>query len=123
MYSIGFCLLLALAVDRLQRACSTVPRLVVWAVVLGVLALYGTRSWARNEDWRTPRVLYLSSLEAAPSNAKLHHNAAYYMDTATEAVRHRRHGAWVHREIDMELAVQRGGGVASVLCRFNNDAG
>lgn len=74
-----------MAFDRIQRACSAVPRSLVWAGLACVLAWYAGRTWSRNEDWSTPRAIYLSSLEAAPDNAKLHHNAAYYLDMETEA--------------------------------------
>eukprot|EP00049_Salpingoeca_infusionum_P026766 m.27817 g.27817 ORF g.27817 m.27817 type:complete len:648 (+) comp8977_c0_seq2:32-1975(+) len=48
------------------------------ALLVIVVALYFSRSYERNEDWQSEIKLYESGLLAAPTNAKLHHNYAYY---------------------------------------------
>eukprot|EP00051_Salpingoeca_urceolata_P005947 m.79074 g.79074 ORF g.79074 m.79074 type:complete len:911 (+) comp14612_c0_seq1:120-2852(+) len=79
--SVGFCLLLVIAWDRWlgqTEALSISNKLfavIAFACVLG----YGTRTMLRNEDWRDELSIYSAGVQAAPLNAKLHHNAAYYL--------------------------------------------
>ncbi|EGD78785.1 hypothetical protein PTSG_01761 [Salpingoeca rosetta] len=76
---IGFCLLLIIGARVLAGNRPLHWRSYAAALLALVVAAYSFRTHTRNEDWKDELSLYRSGLIAAPTNAKLHHNAAYYM--------------------------------------------
>ena len=76
--SMGACILVARFVHR-WRAAILIP------VVAAVVGLLSKRTWDQNQVWTSESSLYLSALEAYPSNAKAHFNyAASIMDKDKE---------------------------------------
>lgn len=70
--SIGFCLLLALALHAVaHRLAPQRPRLVLALLVLGVVGPYVLKARAQNEVWRDDETLFMQSLKVCPSSAKL----------------------------------------------------
>jgi len=67
--SIGFCLLLAYALQRLRRIQGWGPA-AARALAGALLALYAARTWLRNPDWSTPERLFTSALRVCPNSAK-----------------------------------------------------
>ena len=57
-------------------------------LALAAIAALAARTWAQNPVWASEQTLYLSALQAYPSNAKAHFN--YGTTLAGEADVHRR---------------------------------
>ena len=66
--SAGFCLLAALAWNRLRER----QRTLAFGVLAILVALLGVRTVVRNRDWRDNRTLYSAQVTNAPSSAKTH---------------------------------------------------
>lgn len=71
--SIGFCLLLALGLERLLRAR---PRALLVALSLFV-ALHGARAALRTSEWQSNERLYLADLPRSPNSARVQNNAGF----------------------------------------------
>ena len=52
-------------------------RRLIWAVVLGVVVLCGTRTIVRNRDWHSDARLFAAVLAHYPDNARAHDNLAF----------------------------------------------
>ena len=76
--SVGFCLLIGVACDRVRQHSSFSPRLGRWlprfglALVLVICTLLTLRTHVRNRDWMSTETLMRSSLETVPGSAKVH---------------------------------------------------
>lgn len=72
--SFGFCLVVALGLERLRaRAPTGALRALVIALIVAVLGAGAARSIARNRDWRDAVSLWTAALEATPeSSNKIH---------------------------------------------------
>ncbi len=70
--SVGWALLVADGSGRLMR----IPRYrrASAAALLGILAAFAVRTWARNADWKSNATLYRSMVRTAPDSAKAHFN-------------------------------------------------
>lgn len=71
--SIGFCVLVSLAANRLSEKCNR--RLVVfglWAVVV----VFAAKTIVRAREWRTEDTLFKSAIRVCPNNAKIYYNIA-----------------------------------------------
>lgn len=92
--SLGFCLLIALAWNRVwQRR----QRLALGLAVVIVAAL-SVRTIVRNRDWKDNRTLYSAQMRAAPNSAKTHQNMALaYMDAKQLEL--------ARRELEIELRI------------------
>jgi tetratricopeptide (TPR) repeat protein len=71
--SIGFCLLLALGLERLLRSR---PRALLVALGL-VIALHGARAALRTFEWNSEERLYLADLPRSPNSARVQNNAGF----------------------------------------------
>lgn len=78
--SMGFCLLVAGAVNRVSFPTGFRWQSQAGAVMIFVLFLYSARTVVRNQDWLDEVSLFGSGVRVAPNNAKLHHNYAYYSE-------------------------------------------
>ena len=69
--SIGFCIILGLAADRLLRS---TPRhgAIALGAMLALAAAHGTLTVQRNPDWHSDRTLSISSVRAAPHVPRSH---------------------------------------------------
>jgi len=84
--SVGFCLIGAVALDRIRTARS--ERLAV-AILAVVACLFATRIVTRNLDYRNDRTFWTAVSKAAPRNARAYINLGYntyYAGNAPEAV-------------------------------------
>src|SRR5580704_3111930 len=74
--SVGFCLLVALAWNRLLtwNWLREQQRTVAWAVLAVVVAALGVRTVARNRDWKDNLTLYSAAVRAVPHSAKMHYD-------------------------------------------------
>jgi tetratricopeptide (TPR) repeat protein len=70
--SLGFCLLLALAVTTLAGAPRT--KLIATGAFLLLLLGYATRTVLRNRDWRTDVTLFASAVRTSPDSTGAHLN-------------------------------------------------
>jgi protein O-mannosyl-transferase len=70
--SAGFCLLVALGWNWLERR----QRFLGWAVLATVVLALAVRTVVRNRDWRDDFTLYSSAVRAVPYDAKMHSNLA-----------------------------------------------
>jgi tetratricopeptide (TPR) repeat protein len=72
--SFGFCLVLALGLERLRARATAGPlRALVVALIIAVLCAGAARSVVRNRDWRDPVSLWTAALEAAPEGSSTIH--------------------------------------------------
>lgn len=75
--SAGFCLLAALGLLWMNNH----RRMLGWAVLGAIVAVFGARTLARNLDWRDDMSLYSAGVLASPNSAKMHANLGkQYMD-------------------------------------------
>lgn len=70
--SAGFCLMLALAWQWLQRK----EQKAAWGVLAVVVLALSVRTVARNRDWKGPFALFSADVRAVPNDAKIHANLA-----------------------------------------------
>jgi len=68
--SAGFCLLLALIWDFLEKR----KRVLAWVVLIVLVAALGTRSAIRNRDWRDDFSLFSADVRTVPGSARAHVN-------------------------------------------------
>ena len=74
--SVGFCLALALALDRGAAALGGRREGVAFALAVVLIVVgNGARTMVRNQDWKNGDTLTLHDVVAAPAGAKLHYNA------------------------------------------------
>lgn len=76
--SVGFCLLVALALRALAHALPLSPsraRASLWIALTVLVALHGARTVVRNRDWLSEERLFLHDLAISPTSAKVQHNA------------------------------------------------
>jgi tetratricopeptide (TPR) repeat protein len=102
--SVGFCLLLGLAFDRLARYAG--PR-AAWAGLALVLVAFSARTIVRNRDWKDSETLWLSVIETAPECARGHYNLGIVY--AQRAAREDPGGAgqlWTHAAACMKQALK-----------------
>ena len=71
--SAGYCLLLALG---LQKLCNRVPVQYALVAFTVLISLFLARSWTRSVEWKTETSLFRSALHVCPLNAKVHYNIA-----------------------------------------------
>ena len=71
--SAGYCLLLALG---LQKLCNRVPVQYALLAFTVLISLFFARSWTRSVEWKTETSLFRSALHVCPLNAKVHYNIA-----------------------------------------------
>jgi tetratricopeptide (TPR) repeat protein len=71
--SIGFCLLIALGLERVLRS---YPRALLVALSL-VVALHGVRAAVRTPEWKSNERLYLADLPRSPNSARVQSNAGF----------------------------------------------
>ncbi|HSJ96616.1 MAG TPA: tetratricopeptide repeat protein, partial [Myxococcota bacterium] len=103
--SLGFCVALAWAWKRLDtrlrgpESRSLRPHPLAAAALGIVLALYGARTWLRNQDWRDALTLFAATVESSPDSAAAHYNygATLYQQKRDPA------GALPHLERALEL--------------------
>lgn len=69
--SAGFCLLVAIGLQRLSVRFGNRFLLPVY---VAIVAIFFARSWIRSEEWKTERTLFQSGLRVCPLNAKVHYN-------------------------------------------------
>jgi len=75
--SVGFCLLLAMGWRWLEER----QRAVAWGVLAVVVSALGTRTMARNRDWKDNLTLFTAAVHAVPQSAKMHsYLGTEYMD-------------------------------------------
>ncbi|XP_035224097.1 protein O-mannosyl-transferase TMTC1-like, partial [Stegodyphus dumicola] len=75
--SLGFCLLVSHGLQRLMQR----GPLIAWLCRAGALLLillFLLKTMARNNVWTSREALFMSGLESAPNNAKVHYNYANY---------------------------------------------
>ena len=85
--SVGFCLLIALGLERLLHSR---PRALLAALGL-LVALHGVRAALRTAEWQTEERLYLADLPRSPNSARVQNNAGFaeqLRGNHTEALRH-----------------------------------
>lgn len=102
--------------DHLQRGTPSQNRQYAWqAIMVSLIVAYAFRAVSWSAHWRTEELLYSTSLQTVPHNAKLHHNLALVLGKAeterklqhfrlavglapTSAKYHRNYGAALHAE-------------------------
>ncbi|VDK48454.1 unnamed protein product [Anisakis simplex] len=73
--SLGFCILMAVAFEKLQNHCFFYMHNERFRFVAFILLLLAaTKSMKRCAEWKTELELYRSGLDVCPSNAKIHYN-------------------------------------------------
>ena len=70
--SVGWALLAAYGFDRVRR--TPRYRLIGTAALVTAIALFGARTWTRNQDWKDNRTLFESTARTAPNSAKARYN-------------------------------------------------
>ena len=71
--SAGYCLLLALGLQKLCNRVTVQYALLAFTVLI---SLFFARSWTRSVEWKTETSLFRSALHVCPLNAKVHYNIA-----------------------------------------------
>jgi protein O-mannosyl-transferase len=71
--SIAFCMWLAFAYEQYAGS-SRARRRSAMTVFICLIAMYSVRTIVRNEDWKTPRRLWLSTTQVSPFSPRGHNN-------------------------------------------------
>jgi len=79
--SLGFCLVVALGMERLAGSgCSSsirrMKKRIISVLLLLLAASFTIKTWTRNADWANRKTLFESGLRSLPNNAKMHYNYA-----------------------------------------------
>ena len=86
--SVGFCLVVALVIDRFlaapaATAVASLSNTKVLAIIIPVCLVYAAISFNRNKDWYDNETLFTADVEKAPNDSRL----TYYMGTELVATK------------------------------------
>lgn len=92
--SIGFCLFLALVIEKIWETVKAkgnkILRVSLTALFLGIITSYGILVFLRNQDWKNEYTFWTSTVRNAPNSARALYNLGYaahkrgYIDQAEE---------------------------------------
>jgi protein O-mannosyl-transferase len=94
--SVGWCLACGLLIAALRRR-----RALCALLIAAIVAVYGTRTWVRNADWRDEATLFSVTMLDAPDSAKAHYNGAVALQRAgrlDEAIGHYRRALQIYAD-------------------------
>ncbi|XP_052737312.1 protein O-mannosyl-transferase TMTC4 isoform X2 [Bicyclus anynana] len=77
--SIGYCLFVVIGLRNILQNTRNNQK-VFLGIFLGLILIYGMKSWQRAHDWQNEYKLFTNALSVCPLNAKVHYNIAKVAD-------------------------------------------